>query len=90
MIAHGDVLYRMAAPACVKQVTLRCPLQRRRLDGQPASAAPAQYSTGRLLPCSVMISWGEIGARFSVDCTSNVTIDQRAAAAAITTIAAEG
>jgi hypothetical protein len=37
-----------------------------------------------------MISWGEIGARFSVDCTSNVTIDQRAAAAAITTIAAEG
>src|SRR5262245_59229538 len=74
-------------------------LRQRRIGGRvDPGALPqngwAQYSTGRFLPCLIMISWGETGADVSVACTgsatfdlANVAIDQTAAVAVMITTA---
>src|SRR5262249_2921083 len=74
-------------------------LRRRRIGGRVDPAALpqngwAQYSTGRFLPCLIMISWGETGTDVSVDCTgpatfdlANVAIDQTVAVAVMITTA---
>src|SRR5262249_1908953 len=74
-------------------------LRQRRIGGRvDPGALPqngwAQYSTGRFLPCLIMISWGETGADVSVACTgpatfdlANVAMDQTAAVAVMTTTA---
>src|SRR5262245_29906708 len=74
-------------------------LRQRRIGGRvdPALLPQngwAQYSTGRVLPCLIMISWGETGADVSVACTgpttfdlANVAIDQTAAVAVMITTA---
>src|SRR5262249_13326455 len=53
-----------------------------------------QYSTGRVVACLIMISWGETGADVSLACTgpatfdrANVASDQTAAVAVMTTTA---
>src|SRR5262245_52918093 len=76
-------------------------LRQRRIGGRvDPGALPqngwAQYSTGRFLPCLIMISWGETGADVSVACTgpatfdlANVAIDQTAAVAVMITTASK-